>query len=89
MSTVPIMPTFETHLANLAQEDQAQPGDPAKLVEMVLDLARQDGVAADREITYRVPLDVDCCEEVKAKCETTLQLLNAWKPTIRSTEIQE
>jgi hypothetical protein len=76
----------KTHLENLAREDQAQPGDPVKLVEIVLDLVRREGVAEGREVPFRLPLGVDCYDELKGKCEETLKLLEAWKDIIRSTD---
>lgn len=73
-------------LEGLAKEDQAQPGDPVKFVEIVLDLVRQEGVAKTRQIPFRLPLGNDVYDDMKAKCEETLKLLKEWEPVIRSTD---
>ena len=70
----------------LANEDQRQPGDPAKLVEIILDMARVEGDFQGKKIPLRMPLGVDCYDEIKAKCEETLKLLEDWGPLIRSTD---
>lgn len=76
-------------IAGLAKEDQAQPGDPKKLVEITLDLVRQEGVAKGKGIPFRLPLGVDVYDDMKAKCEDTLQLLENWKEVIRSTDYDD
>lgn len=76
-------------LEGLSKEDSAQPGDPVKLVEIILDVVRGEGVAVGREIPFRLPIGNDCCEEVKAKCEETLRVMEEWGPVIRSTDFQE
>jgi hypothetical protein len=73
-------------LTGVAGEDRAQPGDPVKLVEIILDLVRQEGIAKDREVPFRLPLGIDCYDEMKAKLEETLKLLEDWKDVIRSTD---
>lgn len=85
-SSIPDYQEFsETLLSGLGNEDQNQPGDPVKLVEIILDLVRQEGAAANRDVPLRLPLGVDCFDEMKAKCEETLQLLENWENVIRST----
>lgn len=77
-----------TLLKGLAEADQMQPGNPIKLVEMVLDLVRQEGIAEGKEIPFRLPLGSDCYNDVKAKCEETLELLKKWEPMIKSTDYE-
>ncbi|KIW12887.1 hypothetical protein PV08_08074 [Exophiala spinifera] len=85
-SAIPDYQEFSQNLLNgLSQSDQTQPGDPVKLAEIILDLVRQEGVAASRNVPLRIPLGVDCFEELKAKCEETLELLKEWEATIKST----
>ncbi|OCT49314.1 putative oxidoreductase [Cladophialophora carrionii] len=76
----------EALLEGLAREDQRQPGDPVKLAKIVVDLVRGEGVAQGRYVPFRLPLGIDCFDEVKAKCEETLKLLEDWKDVIRSTD---
>jgi NAD(P)-dependent dehydrogenase (short-subunit alcohol dehydrogenase family) len=70
----------------LAAEDRRQPGDPVKLVEIVLDVVRGEGVAQGREMPFRLPLGTDCYEEVRGKCQETLRLLEEWKAVGLSTD---
>ena len=89
-STVPEYADLSKTLVDaLAKDDQAQRGDPVKLVEIILDLVRQEGVAKGREIPFRLPLGVDVYDDIKAKCEETLKLLKEWEPTIRSTDHED
>jgi NAD(P)-dependent dehydrogenase (short-subunit alcohol dehydrogenase family) len=74
-------------MKGLTGEDQNQPGDPAKLVEIVLDLVRGEGVAQGMEVPIRLPLGVDCYADVKNKCEATLAVLENWRDVARSTDI--
>lgn len=80
------MESSKDQLEGLSKEDHAQPGDPSKLVEIILDLARGEGIAKDREVPFRLPLGIDVFDDIKAKCEETLKLLDEWKSVIRSTD---
>ncbi|KIM99179.1 hypothetical protein OIDMADRAFT_126792, partial [Oidiodendron maius Zn] len=73
-------------LLDLAREDRTQPGDPVKLVEIILDVIRQEGDARGREIPFQLPLGIDCYDDIKVKYGETLQLLKEWESTIRSTD---
>lgn len=66
-----------------------QPGDPVKLVETILDLVRQEGIAEGKDIPLRMPLGVDVFDDMKAKCEETLSLLDEWRDVIRSTDFAD
>ncbi|KAJ9615700.1 hypothetical protein H2200_001776 [Cladophialophora chaetospira] len=76
----------KARLDGLATENQRQPGDPGKLSEIVVDLVRREGVAKGREVPFRLPLGIDCFNDVQAKCEETLKLLEDWKDVIRGTD---
>ncbi|CZR50359.1 related to ketoreductases [Phialocephala subalpina] len=90
ISTIPEYAEFsKTRVATLSKEDQAQPGDPVKLVETILDLVRQEGITEGREVPFRLPLGRDVYGDMKTKCEETLKLLEEWKTTIRSTDLEE
>lgn len=73
-------------LTHIAEQDGAQVGDPKKLVDITLDLVRREGVTAGREVPLRLPLGNDVFDDIKAKCEETLKLLNEWETVIRSTD---
>lgn len=76
----------KTLVDNLAKENQAQPGNPAKLVEIIFDLVRGEGIGEGKEIPFRLPLGTDVFDDIKAKCEETLMLLKEWESTIKSTD---
>lgn len=79
----------ESLLGQLAKEDRRQPGDPVKLVEIILDIVRQEGIAKGRNIPFRLPLGTDCYTDIKSKCEETLKLLKEWEYTIKSTDYED
>jgi hypothetical protein len=54
----------------------------------VLDLVRKEGIAEGKEVPLRMPLGIDVYDDVKAKCEETLKLLEEWKGVIRSTDYE-
>ena len=86
-STIPDYAEFSNGLIEyLAREDNAQPGNPVTLVEIILDLVRQEGVAAGKEMPFRLPLGVDVYDDMKQKCEETLGMLEEWRDVIRSTD---
>lgn len=72
----------------LASEDRRQPGDPAKLVNVVLDLVRGEGVAEGREVPFRLPLGGDCVDDIKAKCEGLLKVMGEWEEVCRGTDVE-
>lgn len=77
-STIPEYADFsKERVATLAKEDQAQPDDPVKPVQIVLDLVRQEGVAESKEVPFRLPLGRDVYDDIKNKCEETLKLLES------------
>ena len=76
----------DSKTAGLSGEDMNQPGDPVKLVEIIIDLVRQEGIAEGKEVPLRMPLGVDVFDDMKAKCEKTLELLDEWRDVIKSTD---
>lgn len=77
---------LDEKMEGLAKEDRAQPGDPEKLVRVVVDLVRREGVAEGKKVPLRIPLGEDCFTDVKAKCEETLKVLEDWESVSRSTD---
>ena len=72
--------------AGLSQEDRTQPGNPDRAVEIIVDLVRKEGCAADRDIPLRLPLGTDCYDTIKEKCYETLNILEDWESVITSTD---
>ncbi|KAK7983384.1 hypothetical protein PG989_010786 [Apiospora arundinis] len=71
---------------HLAEEDQAQQGDPDKLVRILADMVRGEGCAAGKEVPFRLPIGVDMVADVREKCEDTLALLREWEAVLTSTD---
>ena len=76
-------------IRGLAEEDQRQPGDPVKLVAIIIDLVKGEGVATGKEIPFRLPLGTDAYDGMKAKCEESLRQLEGWRSVIMSTAFDE
>lgn len=88
-SSIPdYMERSEAHVSTLERDSGLQPGDPEKFVDITLDLVRQEGVAAGKDIPFRLPLGEDVFVDVKGKCEETLDVLEKWAPTIKSTNLE-
>lgn len=83
----------ETFLGALAGADLKQRGDPVKAVKIILDVVRNEGVAAPgqqkADIKLRLPLGPDAYATVKNKCDETLKLLGEWEDVIKSTDVDE
>ncbi|KAK7914002.1 NAD(P)-binding protein [Apiospora marii] len=73
-------------LQHLVEEDQAQQGDPDKLVRILADMVRREGCAAGREVPFRLPVGSDMVADVRGKCEDTLALLGEWGPVLAGTD---
>lgn len=78
----------KTLLKHLAEEDQAQDGDPNKLVNIVLDLVRQEGVASGKKIPLRLPIGADVCDDAKARYHENLKVLEDWGPVVYGTSYE-
>jgi NAD(P)-dependent dehydrogenase (short-subunit alcohol dehydrogenase family) len=66
--------------------DGAQPGDPAKAAERMVDVVRGEGVAAGREIPLRMPIGADAMETIRKKCLETLRVIDEWEGVLGSTD---
>ncbi|KAK8121827.1 hypothetical protein PG984_010497 [Apiospora sp. TS-2023a] len=73
-------------LSHLAEEDQAQQGDPDKLVRILADMVRREGCAAGKDVPFRLPIGSDMVADVRGKCADTLKLLGEWEPVLASTD---
>ncbi|KAF5340478.1 hypothetical protein D9758_014556 [Tetrapyrgos nigripes] len=64
-----------------------QPGDPAKAVQIIIDVIKGEGVAKGKPFAKSLQLGTDCYGGVKNAAEQTLRNLEAWKDVTCSTEI--
>ncbi|PGH35599.1 hypothetical protein GX50_01580 [[Emmonsia] crescens] len=63
-----------------------QLGDPKKGVEVIIDVVKREGQAADRPMPFRLPLGSDCMKVMREKCVDTLKVLDDWEDIICSTD---
>ncbi|KAF7980838.1 hypothetical protein HWV62_36476 [Athelia sp. TMB] len=66
-----------------------QPGDPAKAMEVLVDVVRGEGVAKGRPMPLYLPLGTDAEAAIRGKCATMTAVLDEWQDVIRSTDITE
>lgn len=66
-----------------------EPGDPAKAVEIMIDLVKGTGVASGKTVPLRVLLGTDGLERIKAKCQETLAICDEWEEVAKSTDIKQ
>ncbi|KAI0040856.1 short chain dehydrogenase [Auriscalpium vulgare] len=66
-----------------------QPGDPARLVAVLVDCVRGEGAAVGRELPGVLHLGTDCVQEARGVCEETLQRIDAWGDVFASTDFPE
>ncbi|PQE06912.1 hypothetical protein CJF30_00011313 [Rutstroemia sp. NJR-2017a BBW] len=67
--------------------DGNQPGDPKKAAERIVDIVRQEGLAAGKGFPPRLPLGPDGLQQLKNKCLSTLKILEDWEELITSTNL--
>ncbi|KAF8212903.1 hypothetical protein K438DRAFT_1957485 [Mycena galopus ATCC 62051] len=73
-------------VAFLPSYDGKQPGDPAKGVEVVLDIVRGEGLAAGKAFPTSVALGSDCYKMIEAETEGVLARLEEWRAVSESTD---
>lgn len=76
----------DAHNDALAAGSMQQPGDPKKFVQIAIDLVKEEGVAANRPVPFRMPLGIDSLMEIEAKIAETTRTLQDWRPIIVSTD---
>ncbi|KAJ5613892.1 hypothetical protein N7528_007546 [Penicillium herquei] len=63
-----------------------EPGDPAKMVTRVIEIAKGTGVAEGKEIPLRIPFGSDCVGFMNGKLETLNETMKEWDEVARSTD---
>ncbi|KAJ7129821.1 NAD-P-binding protein [Mycena crocata] len=67
--------------------DGKQPGDTQKLVEIIVDVVKGEGVAEGKKVPCSLQIGPDCYAAVKADLEERLAILDAWKDVSTSTDL--
>ena len=67
----------------------AQPGDPKKGAEMVVDIVKGEGAAAGKPIPANIVLGEDSYEVAKKASEEALIRLEIWKDASCSTDYEK
>ena len=63
-----------------------QPGDPKKLVQVILDVVRGEGVTQGRELPLGLPLGNDCYSTINNTLARTANVLNQRENVIKGTD---
>ncbi|KAF8918439.1 NAD-P-binding protein [Mucidula mucida] len=67
--------------------DGNQPGDTVKLVEIIVDVVKGEGVAKGKTIPRSLQIGTDCYNGVKQDLTERLEILEAWKDISTSTDL--
>ncbi|KAG5350786.1 hypothetical protein C0989_009295 [Termitomyces sp. Mn162] len=59
--------------------DGAQPGDPVKGIEIIVDVVRSEGVARGKPFPAVLAVGSDCYNVVKTESEKTMIRLEDWR----------
>ncbi|KAG8998892.1 hypothetical protein FRB94_006602 [Tulasnella sp. JGI-2019a] len=77
--------TVDAH-KSAVELDGRQPGDPVKLAEVIVDIARGQGAFESKEIPVTLPLGSDGWKLINGELGKTGRILNQWKGVIESTD---
>ncbi|KAK0391639.1 hypothetical protein NLU13_1138 [Sarocladium strictum] len=72
-----------------AKYNNNQPGDVNKAGPLIVDVLTGTGASKGRGIPMRLILGSDCVKVVKAKCESTLALINDWNDISLATDYDD
>ncbi|TVY41001.1 putative oxidoreductase [Lachnellula occidentalis] len=79
--------SYDGLMAMVANINGRQPGDPKKACELMVDVVRQEGLAAGKQIPPRLPIGADGIREVRNKCMATLKLVEEWESVVSDTNV--
>jgi NAD(P)-dependent dehydrogenase (short-subunit alcohol dehydrogenase family) len=75
--------------AAVRAESGRQPGDPAKLAQIVVDVVKEEGVAEGRRMPERLLLGRDCVGEFEGKVGSLVGEIEGWREVAFSTDIEQ
>ncbi|KAJ0314196.1 hypothetical protein Brms1b_007161 [Colletotrichum noveboracense] len=79
--------TVDSLYAQFKGAHHQQPGDPAKGVSHIIDLAESSGTAQGRSLPISLALGPDAVVQLRKKCADTIELLDEWKEVSSDTSL--
>lgn len=68
--------------------NEQEPGDPKKAEEQMIDVVRGEGMAAGKEMPFRLHLGSGGIRVVREKCLGMLKVCEEWQELIQSTDFE-
>lgn len=68
--------------------DGNQPGDTVKLVDIIIDVVKGEGVAEGKSIPRSIQIGTDCYNGVKEDLTKRLEILEEWRDVSTSTDLK-
>ncbi|KAL6872129.1 hypothetical protein J3F83DRAFT_635861 [Trichoderma novae-zelandiae] len=75
--------------ANIAREDNKQPGDPVKGAQVIYDVVTSSGVAKGKEMPSFLPLGPDAVQEITAAAQAAIDVCQEWREIASSTDYDD
>lgn len=66
----------------------AQPGDPRKATDRIVDMVRSEGNAAGKSMPPRFPVGADAVEKIRANCQKKLEICDEWEAFSSDTGLE-
>lgn len=70
----------------LVANNGKQPGDPAKVAQVIVDLVHGEGIAKAREVPVSLPMGRDAWQIIDGAVQKERRILDEWKNVIESTD---
>ncbi len=65
----------------------AQPGDPRKATDRIVDMVRGEGGAAGKSIPARFPVGADAVEKIRGNCAKKMEVCDEWEAFCSDTKL--
>lgn len=72
----------------LKKADYAQPGDPNKAAELLVDGVKGQGGAKDRPVPTRLVIGADAFQAIRNRCQMLLKLCDDWEEFGTDTNLE-
>ena len=79
-STIPDYAEFnKLYQAGVNAMHRAQPGDPRKATDRIVDMVRSEGKAAGKSMPPRFPVGADAIEKIRGNCQKKMEICDEWE----------